>query len=67
MEITSLYSLGNLWALANNLKLNLTISQEIILQTKGEKQNSQYLMRSHYFNGYKLSKFLASHLPVVCL
>jgi len=24
-------------------------------------------MKSHYFNGYKLSKFLASHLLVVCL
>jgi len=57
----------NQWALANNLKLNLTKSQEIILQTKDEKQNSQFLIKSHYFNGCKLSKFLASHLPVVCL
>jgi len=31
-----------------------------------EKQNSHFqLIKSHYFNGYKLSKFLASHLPVV--
>jgi len=57
----------NEWALANNLKLNLTKSQKIFLQTKDEKQNSQYLIKSQYFNGYKLSKFLASHLPVVCL
>jgi len=26
-----------------------------------KKQNSQFLIKSHYFNGYKLSKFLASH------
>jgi len=29
----------NEWALANNLKLNLTKSQKIILQTKDEKHN----------------------------
>ena len=43
------------------------LTQTTFLQTKDEKQNSQFLMKSHYFNGYKLSKFLASHLPVVCL
>ena len=39
----------NEWALANNLKLYLTKSQEIIfLQTKDEKQNSQFPIKSHY-------------------
>jgi len=59
----------NEWAIANNLKLNLTKAKKLFLQPKDEKQNSQFLIKSHYFNGYKLSKFLASHLPVglVCL
>ena len=42
------------------------LGKKLFLQTKDEKQNSQFLIKSHYFNGYKLSKFLASHLPVVC-
>jgi len=29
--------------------------------------NSQFLIKSHNFKGYKLSTFLASHLPVICL
>ena len=42
------------------------LARKLFLQTKDEKQNSQFLIKSHYFNGYKLSKFLASHLSVVC-
>ena len=42
-------------------------AQSVINWTKDEKQNSQFLRKSHYFKGYKISKFLASHLPVVCL
>ena len=42
-------------------------AKKLLLQTDDEMQNSQFLIKSHYFNGYKLWEFLASHLPVVCL
>jgi len=44
----------NEWALANNLKLNLTKAKKLFLQTKDEKQNSQFLIKSHYFSGYHI-------------
>jgi len=53
----------NEWARANNVKLNLTKAKKLFLQTKDEKRNAQFLIKFHYFNAHKLSKFLASHSP----